>query len=168
MKKFFKISSQKSASVYLFGVVLVSVVAVFAVFSGFDNSLIGKFLGSPKAKTVLNDGIRIETAVVGACSVGLAERKGALDVSLVMDVAQCQEKTLARIQLTNLTSKVHKNIEISCVEIAADGCMINRSFLTVPNEIKSRETIVLDDLVLKSIDERTARIECAVLGSDRI
>jgi len=36
MKKVFKISSQKNASVYLFGVVLVSVVAVFAVFSGFD------------------------------------------------------------------------------------------------------------------------------------
>ena len=70
--------------------------------------------------------------------------------------------------VADLTGKVHKNIEISCVEIAADGGMINRSFLTVPNEIKSRETIVLDDLVLKSIDERTARIECAVLGSDRI
>lgn len=168
MKKFFKISPLKNASVYLLGVVLVSVVAVFAVFSELDDSLIGKFLGSGKAKTVLDDGIRIETTIVSACSVGLPERKGAMDVALVMDVAQCQGKTLARIELTNLTGKAHKNIEISCVEIFGDGHMINRSFLTVPNEIKSRETIVLDDLVLKSIDERTARIECAVLGSDRI
>lgn len=53
MKIIFKISSQKNVSIVLFGVVLISIFAVFAVLSGLDNSLVGKFLGARQAKAII-------------------------------------------------------------------------------------------------------------------
>jgi len=149
-------------------IIIMCFAAAYLVLSQpFGSHLARSAKGGNKIIVPPSDGVRIETAIVGSCNVGMAEKRGASDVCLAMSVAQCPEVTVANLKITNRTSTWRRNVEIACVQLSADGSMLAKSVLAIAEDIPPNSTIAVNGLALQSIDARTARMECAVLGAER-
>lgn len=111
-------------------------------------------------------GLKFKTSIVGACNIGIKQKEGASAISLNMDIARCHGREVASIKIVNLTKKVHRNIEVACAEMSYDGKVLSKSIFTISKKIQPQEIITLEDFDLKSINEKTSSIDCAVIGAE--